>query len=250
MLRLPLLGPRSPGQPDASPSLGVGVPVRTPAVGDGSPSPGGSRASELWVLRCRLEKGPWTSRGRSCGHSLVTACLVGLAACARGEERSAWWPTNELGFCVGVDAAHPADGRATVTFKRGDEVLGEMISNVVTGSVSMPVTPGEVTVYVDGAEVVSLGVLAGVHGLLQQRNRLPRDPVTLRTPAAPRCPSVAPGAPCIASFSVARPARQPSRGRRTWTTNTAGSVGTRPTGSGPGRCACELRGHSRPCHPG
>lgn len=85
-------------------------------------------------------------------------CLGGLVACARAEAP----PVSDarVGFCVGIDEAHPADGRATVTFKRGDEVLG-VISNVVTGSVSMPVTPGEVTVYVDGTEVVSLGVLAG-----------------------------------------------------------------------------------------
>ena len=89
---------------------------------------------------------------------VATVCLGGLTACAREDAPPV--ADARVGFCVGIDKAHPADGRATVTFKRGDEILGE-VSNVVTGAVSIPVTPGEVTVYVDGTEVVSLGVLAG-----------------------------------------------------------------------------------------
>jgi molybdopterin-binding protein len=89
---------------------------------------------------------------------LITMCVGGLVACGHDSEPPA--PNATAGFCVGVDGAHPAQARATVTFTRGDQILGT-VSNVVTGPVSVPVTPGEVSVYVDDTSAASLSVSAG-----------------------------------------------------------------------------------------
>ena len=88
----------------------------------------------------------------------LTACLGCLAACSQEAAEPAADAT--AGFCVGIDKAHPADARATVTFKRGQHILGT-VSNVVTGPVTVAVTPGEVTVFVDDAAAATLTVSAG-----------------------------------------------------------------------------------------
>jgi hypothetical protein len=87
-----------------------------------------------------------------------TLCLGGLTAC--GREAAPPAPDATAGFCVGVDKAHPANDRATVTFKRLDQILGT-VSNVVTGPVSLRVTPGQVTVYVDETATATSSVSAG-----------------------------------------------------------------------------------------
>lgn len=88
----------------------------------------------------------------------LTVCLGGLAACA--QEAASPAADATAGFCVGIDKAHPANARATVTFKRGGQTLGT-VSNVVTGPVTVSVTPGEVTIYVDDKAAATLTVSAG-----------------------------------------------------------------------------------------
>jgi hypothetical protein len=89
---------------------------------------------------------------------VLAVALGGLAACT--QESAPPVTDATAGFCVGIDKAHPANGRATVTFKRGNETLGT-VSNVVTGPVAVSVTPGQVTVYVDATAAVTLTASAG-----------------------------------------------------------------------------------------
>jgi hypothetical protein len=88
-----------------------------------------------------------------------------LAVCVSGPAVGAQDPAPPVvdaraGFCVGVDGSHAADFRTTVTFFRGDETLGK-VSGVVMGPVSVPVTPGEVTVLVDGTVMATFTVTSG-----------------------------------------------------------------------------------------
>ena len=89
---------------------------------------------------------------------VVTLVVAGLAGC--GQQTEAPASTARVGFCVGVDKSHPAGATATVTFKRGDAILGEA-GGAAGGSVSIPVSPGGVTVYVDGEVAATLSVSAG-----------------------------------------------------------------------------------------
>ncbi len=88
----------------------------------------------------------------------LAVCVSALGGCAQAEAPTV--ADARAGFCVGVDETHPANGRATVTFMRGDQTLG-MVGNVVTGPVSVPVTPGEVQVLVDGKATATLTLSSG-----------------------------------------------------------------------------------------
>ncbi len=88
----------------------------------------------------------------------LAVCAGGLAACAQDPAPPV--ADARAGFCVGVDESHAAGARTTVTFMRGDETLVK-VSGVVMASVSVPVTPGEVTVLADGTVMAILTVTAG-----------------------------------------------------------------------------------------
>ncbi len=88
---------------------------------------------------------------------MIVVCLAGLTACAQETSPPA---DATAGFCVGLDKTHPADARATVRFTRGDVTFGS-INIAVTGPVEVPVTPGEVTVYVDDTVAATMTVSAG-----------------------------------------------------------------------------------------
>lgn len=89
---------------------------------------------------------------------VLSVCLGGLTACA--QEATPPVADATAGFCVGIDKGHPANSHATVTFKRGDQTLWT-VRTMVTGPVAVPVTPGEVTVYVDETAAATLTVSAG-----------------------------------------------------------------------------------------
>ncbi|HET7901711.1 MAG TPA: hypothetical protein VFL59_11035 [Candidatus Nanopelagicales bacterium] len=92
-----------------------------------------------------------------------TVLVVVLAGCS-GEgsppAASTSAATGRVGFCVGIDAAHPAGSRVTVVFKRGSETLGSIDSQAAI-LVSIAVTPGKVSITVDDVEMSVLGVGAG-----------------------------------------------------------------------------------------
>jgi hypothetical protein len=83
----------------------------------------------------------------------LTVCLSALTGCAREETPPVADAT--AGYCVGIDKAHPADAPTTVTFRRGDQTLGK-VGNVVTGTSSIRVTPGEVQILVDGRAATTM----------------------------------------------------------------------------------------------
>jgi hypothetical protein len=96
--------------------------------------------------------------GAAARYLAIMVCATGLAGCALVSAPPA--DGARAGFCVGIDKEHPADSRTTVTFVRGGQTLG-MVGNVVTGPVSIPVTPGEVTVLVDGKAATTMTVSSG-----------------------------------------------------------------------------------------
>jgi hypothetical protein len=98
-------------------------------------------------------------------HPSRTAALFGVAAltvvslvgCSRGTETEA---SARVGYCPGIDAEHPPGSQAQIEFKRDAVVLGS-ISVPVTGTGSLPVTPGDVQVFVDGEQVATMMTTPG-----------------------------------------------------------------------------------------
>jgi hypothetical protein len=108
--------------------------------------------------------------------AVVLLSVAGLTACSHdaGGQQAAT-TSSRVAYCVGVDKAHAEGSSVMVSFMRGSAILGQ-VGGAVTGPVSVGVTPGDVTVVVDGKNVATMTVGLGTTAYATSGTGCPSSP--------------------------------------------------------------------------